>query len=238
MGAVLADLAIESEASTALAIRLAGAVDAAEQPDDSRADSVDQEHETLIRRIGTAIGKFWVCKRGPQVTAEALECLGGNGYIEESIMPRLYREAPVNSVWEGSGNVNVLDVVRVLTREPGAGDALLAELDRAAGGDARLDDHVRRLRNGLAALPAAMADDPATVQRDGRRLVAAMALGLQGALLVRHSPAAVADAFCTTRLAPDATGWAFGTAGSSIEAGAITEIVQRHSPAAAFAGRT
>jgi putative acyl-CoA dehydrogenase len=224
MSVVLADLAVESEASTALAIRLAGAVDRSEQPAGANA-----EHETLIRRIGTAVGKYWICKRGPQVAAEALECLGGNGYVEESIMPRLYREAPVNSVWEGSGNVNVLDVLRVLTREPRTGQALLAELELAAGADARLDEHVRRLRDTLSALPAAFADNLAAVQRDGRRLVAAMALGLQGALLVRHSPAAVADAFCGSRLAPDATGWTFGISGAATESGTRT-ILERHSP--------
>jgi putative acyl-CoA dehydrogenase len=222
MSVVLADLAVESEASTALAIRLAGAVDRSELP-----DSADREHEMLIRRIGTAVGKYWVCKRGPQVTAEALECLGGNGYVEESIMPRLYREAPLNSVWEGSGNINVLDVLRVLTREPRTSQALLDELDRAAGADHRLDDHVRRLHTSLAGLPAAIADDPAAVQRDGRRLVAAMALALQGALLVRHSPATVADAFCASRLAADATGWTFGVAGSV--AGA-DKLIERHTP--------
>jgi putative acyl-CoA dehydrogenase len=222
---VLADLAVESEASTALAIRLAAAVDAAELP----ADGVDREHEVLIRRIGTAVGKYWVCKRGPQVTAEALECLGGNGYVEESIMPRLYREAPVNSVWEGSGNVNVLDVLRVLTREPQTAEAVLAEVDRAAGADSRLDQHARRLRATLAALPAAMADDPAAVQRDGRRLVAAMALALQGALLVRHAPPQIADAFCGSRLGPDAAGWTFGMSGD-VTASATKTILARHCP--------
>ena len=226
MGVVLADLAIESEASTALAIRLAGAVDRSEQPPDG---SADREHETLIRRIGTAVGKYWVCKRAPQVTAEALECLGGNGYVEESIMPRLYREAPVNSVWEGSGNVNVLDVLRVLTREPRMSEALLAELDQARGGDTRLDEHTQRLGNALVALPKAMAENPAQVQRDGRRLVAAMALALQGALLVQHSPPTVADAFCAARLAPDATGWTFGTTSPATQAGTKT-LLDRHSP--------
>jgi putative acyl-CoA dehydrogenase len=224
MSVVLADLALESEASTALAMRLAGAVDRSESPAGSGADA---EHEVLIRRIGTAVGKYWVCKRGPQVTAEALECLGGNGYVEESIMPRLYREAPVNSVWEGSGNVNVLDVLRGLSREPRTGEALLAELDRAAGGDRRLDEQVRQLRRALTALPGALAEDPAAVQRDGRRLVAAMALALQAALLVRHSPAVIADAFCATRLGPDAGGWTFGSAGAVSGA---DQIIERHSP--------
>jgi len=227
MGVVLADLAIESEASTTLAIRLAGAVDRSEQP--AGPDSgADREHETLIRRIGTAVGKYWVCKRGPQVTAEALECLGGNGYVEESIMPRLYREAPVNSVWEGSGNVNVLDVLRILNREPHSSEALLTELHRAAGGDPRLDAHTRRLADTLASLPKAMAENPAAVQRTGRHLVTAMALGLQGALLVQHAPPAIADAFCNSRLAPDATGWTFGLTDST-QAGTQT-LLDRHLP--------
>jgi putative acyl-CoA dehydrogenase len=224
MSAVLADLAVESEAATTLAIRLAGAVDRSQQP--GRPE--DLEHETLIRRIGTAVGKYWVCKRGPAVTAEALECLGGNGYVEESIMPRLYREAPLNSVWEGSGNVNVLDVLRVLSREPQTAEALLAEVTRAAGGDSRLDAHAKRLGSRLAALPAELAADPAAVQRDGRRLVQAMALALQGALLVRHAPAEVADAFCGTRLDAGTAGWAFGAAGSAIPAASADLIVNRH----------
>jgi putative acyl-CoA dehydrogenase len=222
MVAVLADLAVESEAATALGMRLAGAVDRSEAAD-------PDPHEVLLRRIGTAVGKYWVCKRGPSATGEALECLGGNGYVEESIMPRLYREAPVNSVWEGSGNVNVLDVLRVVAREPATAEALLAEVDRAAGGDARLDAHVKRLSSRLAELPAELAADPARVQRDGRRLVEAMALALQGALLVRHSPASVADAFCAARLDPEA-GWAFGASGASVPASVAEAVIERHTP--------
>jgi putative acyl-CoA dehydrogenase len=228
MSAVLADLAVESEAATALTIRRAGAVDRSELAGEADGGPDDVEHERLLRRIGTAVGKYWVCKRAPAVTAEALECLGGNGYVEESIMPRLYREAPLNSLWEGSGNVNVLDVLRVLSREPQTGEALLAEVGRAAGGDARLDARAKHLGARLARLPADLTSDPAAVQRDGRGLVEEMALALQGALLVRHAPGPVADAFCATRLDAGSSGRAFGAAGSAIPTGNADLIVDRH----------
>ncbi len=188
---VLADLALESEAATTLTLRLAGAADRSVRGDDA---------ESAFRRIATAVGKFWVTKRGPAFTAEALECLGGNGYVEDSGMPRHYREAPLLSIWEGSGNVNALDVLRALTREPGTAEALFAELALAQGTDARLDASVNRLKNEL---------NQAT-ETSARRLVEHMALTLQASLLVRHAPAAVADAFCATRLAGD-WGHSFGT---------------------------
>ncbi|MGQ4430127.1 acyl-CoA dehydrogenase family protein [Streptomyces sp. SAS_260] len=188
---VLADLALESEAATTLTLRLAGAADRSVRGDDA---------ESAFRRIATAVGKFWVTKRGPAFTAEALECLGGNGYVEDSGMPRHYREAPLLSIWEGSGNVNALDVLRALTREPGTAEALFAELALAQGADARLDASVSRLKNEL---------NQAT-ETSARRLVEHMALTLQASLLVRHAPAAVADAFCATRLAGD-WGHSFGT---------------------------
>ena len=134
--------------------------------------------------------------------AEALECLGGNGYVEESIMPRLLREAPLNSIWEGSGNVNALDVLRAMAKSPGVLDAYLAELDAAAGADARLDRFAADLRRDLT--------DPTDIERGARRLVERMALGLQGSLLVRHAPTVVADAWCEARLDGD-SGLAFGT---------------------------
>ncbi|RMB80817.1 acyl-CoA dehydrogenase family protein [Streptomyces shenzhenensis] len=197
---VLADLALESEAATALTLRLAGAADRAVRGDAG---------ERAFRRIATAVGKYWVTKRGPAFTAEALECLGGNGYVEESGMPRHYREAPLLSIWEGSGNVNALDVLRALGREPGAADALFAELAVARGADARLDAAVARLGDRWAG----------TGQVGARRLVEAMALALQASLLVRYAPAAVADAFCASRLGGD-WGHAFGTlpAGSGLDA--------------------
>ncbi|MEA2191932.1 MAG: putative acyl-CoA dehydrogenase, partial [Solirubrobacteraceae bacterium] len=165
---VLADLCIESEAATALAMRLARAYDDA-------ASGADQ-HASSFKRLATAISKYWVCKRGPGHAFEALECLGGNGYVEESGMPRLYREMPLASIWEGSGNVMALDVLRALGREPAALDAYLDELDAAAGADARLDDFCDRLRAQLA--------DREAIEPRARRIVEAMALALQGSLLV------------------------------------------------------
>ncbi|MFI6547816.1 acyl-CoA dehydrogenase family protein [Streptomyces prunicolor] len=188
---VLADLALESEAATTLTLRLAGAADRAVRGDGA---------ESAFRRIATAVGKYWVTKRGPAFTAEALECLGGNGYVEDSGMPRHYREAPLLSIWEGSGNVNALDVLRALTRDPGTADALFAELVLAQGADARLDTAVSRLKTGLST----------ATETGARRLVEQMALALHASLLVRHAPAAVADAFCATRLGGD-WGHAFGT---------------------------
>ncbi|WP_043668897.1 acyl-CoA dehydrogenase family protein [Streptomyces xylophagus] len=188
---VLADLALESEAATTLTLRLAGAADRAVRGDDA---------ESAFRRIATAVGKYWVTKRGPAFTAEALECLGGNGYVEDSGMPRHYREAPLLSIWEGSGNVNALDVLRALTRDPGTADALFAELALAQGTDARLDTAVTRLKAQLST----------TTESGARRLVEQMALTLQASLLVRHAPAQVADAFCASRLGGD-WGHAFGT---------------------------
>ncbi|SFY47752.1 acyl-CoA dehydrogenase family protein [Streptomyces sp. F-1] len=196
---VLADLALESEAATTLTLRLAGAADRAVRGDDG---------ERAFRRIATAAGKYWVTKRGPAFTAEALECLGGNGYVEDSGMPRHYREAPLLSIWEGSGNVNALDVLRALGPEPGSAEALFAELALARGADARLDAAVASLKTELAG-----AD-----QFGARRLVERTALALQAALLVRHAPHAVADAFCASRLGGD-WGHAFGTlpAGTDVD---------------------
>ena len=203
---VLADLCVESEAATALAMRLARAYD---------------EDDTAVKRLGTAVGKYWVCKRFPGLAAEAMECLGGNGYVEESGMPRIYREAPLNSIWEGSGNVNALDVLRALAKGPELLDGFLAEVDEAAGADARLDAFVTRLRGELA--------DGEALEARARRVVEQMALALQGSLLVRHAPAAVADAFCASRLAGD-SGLAYGTLPAGVDARAI---VERHLPALA-----
>jgi putative acyl-CoA dehydrogenase len=204
MGNVLADLAVESEAATALMVRLAGATDRA----------AGDEHEAGLRRIGTAVGKYWVCKRAPSMVAEALECLGGNGYVEESIMPRLLREAPVNSIWEGSGNVNALDVLRAAAKEPAVVETLFDEASAAAGADRRLDDHVAQLRKELSS-----GDD---LEYRARRVVENMALALQGSLLVRHAPGFVADAFCASRLARD-EGHAFGTLAPGLDCAAILE---------------
>jgi putative acyl-CoA dehydrogenase len=203
---VLADLAVESEAGTLLAMRVAGAFDrAAEDP-----------AEAALRRLATAAAKYWVCKRAPAVAAEALECLGGNGYVEESGMPRLYREAPLNSIWEGAGNINSLDVLRVLARQPESLDALLDEVAPARAAEPRLDRAAAAVERDLAAA------DPA----GARRLVERLAVLLQGALLVRHGHPAVADAFCASRVAGD-RGAAFGTLPPGLD---LATIVERATP--------
>ena len=207
MASVLTDLAIESEAATTVALRLAGATDRAVRGD---------EGEAAFRRLALAATKYHVCKQAPAHAAEALECLGGNGYVEESGMPRLYREAPLQSIWEGSGNVAALDALRALTRQPQAVEAFFAELELAAGADRRLDDAIARLRKEAADPSEAMA----------RRLTEAMAVTLQAALLVRFSVPEVADAFVGTRLAGEG-GRAYGT----LPPGVATEkIIARATP--------
>ncbi|WP_030680228.1 acyl-CoA dehydrogenase family protein [Streptomyces rimosus] len=208
MRAVLADLAIESEAATTLAMRLATAVDGAQAGDTG---------EAALRRLALAVGKYWVCKRGSAHAAEALECLGGNGYVEESGMPRIYREAPLLSIWEGSGNVAALDVLRALAKEPASLEAYFAEVDAAAGADRRLDAAVAGVRKMLGTL-----GDPDQAQRAARSLAERMALALQGALLVQHSHPAVADAFCASRLDGE-WGHAFGTLPATADLTAILE---------------
>ncbi|MGH7012397.1 MAG: acyl-CoA dehydrogenase family protein, partial [Caulobacteraceae bacterium] len=206
MAEVLADLAIEVEAATVLAFRLVRAHEA-------EATQVD----IALRRLATPAAKFYVCKRGPILAGEALEVLGGNGYIEESIMPRLYRELPVNSIWEGSGNVMALDVLRALRREPACLEALEAELCAAKGADARLDAAIGRL---LAMASGELA------QSDLRRFSEAVSLALQGALLVGGAPSAVAEAFCASRL-DGAPGRVFGASAIGSRA---SEIIERAAP--------
>ncbi|MFD1658805.1 acyl-CoA dehydrogenase family protein [Streptomyces caeni] len=199
---VLADLALESEAATTLGLRLAAAYD----------DGSEQERAFL--RLAVPAAKYWVTKRCTPVVAEASECLGGNGYVEESGMPRLLRESPLNSVWEGAGNVQALDVLRALQREPHALDAYLREVGRAHGADHRLDAAVKGLLTELSDLEG--------IEARARRLVERMALVLQGALLVRYAPPEVADAFCASRLGGD-WGAAFGTLPHSLDLAAVVE---------------
>ncbi len=201
---VLADLIVESEAATTVAMRLAGASDAALQ------GSPDEE---LLRRLGLAVSKYWVCKRAPIHAAEALECLGGNGYVEESGMPRLYREAPLQSIWEGSGNVAALDTLRAMARQPQTVEAYFAEVEQATGADARLDQAVIGLRKELS--------DVDDIEYRARHLVQTMALVLQGSLLVRHGVPAVADAFCASRFGEWAG--AFGALPPGVDTKAIIE---------------
>jgi putative acyl-CoA dehydrogenase len=200
---VLADLAVESEAATVSSMRVAR--------------SYDEPDEGAFRRFSTAVMKYWVSKRAPGHAAEALECLGGNGFVEDSGMPLLYRDAPLNSIWEGSGNVAALDVLRAMVKEPEGLPAFLEECELAAGADRRLDAHLARLREQTA--NAFAGEDP---QFTARRVVEELAIALQGSLLVRHAPAAVADAFCATRLAGEG-GRVYGTLPAGVEAGAIIE---------------
>ena len=201
---VLADLALEAEAATALVLRLARAFDAQ-----------NDEAETGLRRLLTPAVKYWVCKRGPFLAAEAMEVLGGNGYVEESIMPRLYRELPLNSIWEGSGNIMCLDVLRAAPRGQRALEVYFAEVDAARGGDVRLDRYVEKLRRQL--------DASGDREAQARRLVESMVLALQAALLIRYAPPAVADAFCASRLERD-SGGAFGTLPSTVDFGYLIRL--------------
>ncbi len=205
---VLADLALESEAATVLAMRLAHAVD---------------EGDTDFSRIAVALGKSWVCKRAPTMVAEAMECLGGAGYVEENGLARLYREAPLNSIWEGSGNVNALDVLRAMVRDPASVEALGKELALARGHDAVLDARIDEVA-GYAAL-AARADAP----WQARRIVERLALTLQAALLVQHSPEAVAEAFLASRLRTEHGGM-FGTLSAGVGAQRVAEVLDRTLP--------
>ncbi|MFE2952567.1 acyl-CoA dehydrogenase family protein [Embleya sp. NPDC059267] len=202
---VIADLGVESEAASTLALRLAGAVDRSRRGD---------THERAFLRTAIAVAKYWVCKRQPAAVVEALECLGGNGYDEASGLPRLYRDAPLNGIWEGSGNVQALDVLRTLHREPESLAAFAAEIDAASGADSRLDTAWRALRDELV--------PTRDLEPQARRLAESMALVLQGSLLVRHAPTAVADAFCASRLTPE-RGLTFGTLPAGLDLAPILD---------------
>ncbi len=200
---VLADLAIESEAATASALRVARAY--------------DSESEGAFRRFATAVMKYWVCKRAAPHAAEALECLGGNGFVEESALPLLYRDAPLNSIWEGSGNVAALDVLRATVKEPEGLPAFLAECELAAGEDRRLDAHLERLRAAGAEVFAS-----GNPQFSARRMVEDLAVALQASLLIRGAPPAVADAFCAARLGGGG-GRVYGTLPAGVDAAAVID---------------
>jgi putative acyl-CoA dehydrogenase len=202
---VLADLAVEAEAATMVAMRMAGATDNSVRGDGS---------ETLLRRIGLAAAKYWVCKRSTPHAAEALECLGGNGYVEDSGMPRLYREAPLMGIWEGSGNVSALDTLRAMATRPECVEVLFDELAKSTGQDPRLDAQVERLRQQLS--------DVETLEYRARKVAEDICLALQGSLLVRHGHPAVAEAFLATRLGGQ-WGGAFGTMPSGLDLAPILE---------------
>jgi putative acyl-CoA dehydrogenase len=178
---VLADLALESEGSIALTMRIGRALDHREDP-----------HEDLLARVVTAVGKYWICKRTPNHAYEAMECIGGSGVMEDSPMPRLLRESPINAIWEGSGNIQCLDVLRAMKNTPNVLEAFFAELGRARGADATLDRYVADLRDEFS--------DMGDIEYRARDLVGRMALALQASLLAQHAPPFVADAFCASRL--------------------------------------
>ncbi|MEU5879359.1 acyl-CoA dehydrogenase family protein [Spirillospora sp. NPDC047279] len=206
---VLADLAIESEAATTVMMRLAGATDRSVRGDAG---------ETAFKRLALAVTKYWVCKRWPAHAAEALECLGGNGYVEESGMPRLFRESPLNGIWEGSGNVAALDVLRAMAKEPQVVEAFFTEIEQASGANPHFDQAVQDLKNSLT--------DFDTIQLRARRIVERMALTFQASLLVRHGHPAISDAFVATRLGGD-WGHAYGTLPSSVD---LAPIIDRATP--------
>ncbi len=206
---VLADLVLESEAATALAFRVARAVD--ESPRDPQA--------AAFARITTALGKYWVCKRAPAFVNEAQECLGGAGYVEESSLPRLYRQAPLNSIWEGSGNIQCLDILRALQKESASRDAFFHELENAAGTNAKLDAEISRLKQWLDS-------DPSTLEAQSRFLVERMALALQASLLLRSGNHVIADCFCESRLG-SAHGLVFGTLSNNAP---FVELIKRGLP--------
>ena len=205
----LAQLSVESEAATALVMRLARSFD----------QKATSESERLLMRLLTTVTKYWICKRAPSHVFEAMECLGGAGYVEESVLPRLYREAPLNSIWEGSGNVMCLDVLRALRTEPATADVFLAEVALGAGADSRLDAAIETLKTSLVSGSAQPGD--------GRWLCELMARTLQASLLVRTAPSAVADAFCSTLNV--GAGLAFGTLqlGNLKASGSAQSIIDR-----------
>ena len=207
---VLADLAIESEAATVSALRLARAYDEA---------IAGEEEAQRLKRVANAVLKYWICKRAVAHAGEALECLGGNGYVEESGMPRLFRESPLNSIWEGSGNVQCLDVLRAMVKSPGTLEAFFAEVAEGAVAEPRLQAFTASLRDELPG-------DLETIESRARRLVERMALALQASLLVRYGDEAVAEAFCASRLAGD-WGQSFGTLPAGTDFG---RVIERHRP--------
>ncbi len=213
MANVLADLTVDSEAATTVVMRIAGAIDAATRGD---------EAEKAFRRVALSVTKYFLCKRLASHTVEALECLGGNGYVEESGMPRLYREAPLISIWEGSGNVAALDTLRAMGREPEAVEAFFGELALATGVDARYDDALALVQKELS--------DLEDMQYRARRIVERMALLLQGSLLLRHGDPAVADAFVASRLAGD-WGVAYGTLPTGVDIRAVLDRARVPDPA-------
>ena len=209
MRQVLADLALEAEAATALSFRVAGAFDRA----------ATDAREAAYRRVMTPVAKYWVCKRAPGFAYEAMECLGGNGYVEEGVMGRIYREMPVNAIWEGSGNVMCLDLLRALDREPEGLEMVVAEFETARGADGRYDAALIRLRESFR--------DRATLEGQAREIVEEMAVLGSAALLLRHAPDFVADAYCASRLGGQGGG-TYGVLPEGVDVRAIIERAMPH----------
>ena len=209
MQQVLADLALDVEAATALAFRLCRSFDRASDP-----------HAAAWRRLMTPVTKYWVCKLGPAIAYEAMECMGGNGYVEEGLAARLYRELPLNAIWEGSGNVMALDLLRVLQRQPETLDIVMEDLGAAAGSDPQLKTHLERIQ--------IMLHEPRLLEQRGRGLAEALATVASGAILRAHAPAYVADAFIATRL----SGKPRQTYGQGLEGADTRAIIERASPQA------
>ena len=231
MAAVLAELAVDSEAATLMTFRVARAFD-----DAVAAGGGQGSPEASLQRIATAVGKYYVCKLAPQLVYEAMECHGGNGYVEESVMPRLFRQSPLNAIWEGSGNVISLDILRALGKEPGTAQAFMGEVSSAAGQDSRFDALLAVL---AAELADAQAAGPAAASLRARSLADKMGLALAGSLLLRYSPPAVAEAFCTARLDPasrfaanygSALAGALSAPGSGVAGSLCDDIVLRAAP--------
>ncbi|MCJ8317968.1 acyl-CoA dehydrogenase family protein [Idiomarina sp.] len=200
---LLADLALESEAAMTYTMRIARAM-----------DNQDNEHEKLLSRIATPIGKYWICKRTPTHAYEAMEVIGGSGVMENHIMPRLFRESPVNAIWEGSGNVQCLDILRAIEKQPDVLDAYFMELQKAQGANRHFDTFLNDIKSEFT--------DTNTLQYRGRIIADKMALGLQAALLLQHSTSDVADAFCLSRLASNG-GSNYGTMPTGVNCAAIVE---------------
>lgn len=216
MANVLADLALESEAATRMTMRVARAYDQADK----------SAHEAAFRRIASAISKYWICKRAPMQVAEALECFGGNGYVEEGPMPRLFRESPLLGIWEGSGNVICLDVLRAVSKEPESLDAFISEVERGRGHSKQFDGFINSLKRDIAALKKSATSKNAAVasarEQGARLLVEKLALALQASLMVEQAPTEVADAFIASRIM-NRGGFAFGTLPKSLKAKNLVE---------------
>ncbi|KZZ29865.1 hypothetical protein A3752_02930 [Oleiphilus sp. HI0081] len=206
---VLADLIIEHEAATALSMRMARALDL----------SSEHEQEKHLVRMGTAIGKYWICKRAPGHAYEAMECIGGSGVMEDSIMPRLFRESPVNSIWEGSGNVQCLDMLRATRRNPESLQAFLTELHTVEGKHSLMDEALNDLHQEFS--------NQKDIEYRSRGIVEKMALCFQGASLLQYGNEEIANAFCLARLKSDNKGWVYGTLPGDID---CYSIINRATP--------